>query len=226
MKRRVLIIVALVVVLLSPHAAAAQEFGLRIGYMASNVNITEPGQLPAELRWCCSPWDGERLGWTGGLYGRTRIGNGVDATIEVLVTRRGYNADTSTRAPGSELKMTYLESPLLIAAMARSVRVFAGASAGVTVSKATRSKDPARPDTFVDRAQISDLDFSLIVGAGVQKERWSIDGRYTHGLRNILRGMPAGASLTHKALAMYVGVRLGGRAVVPQQPVIDRRRRR
>ena len=226
MKRRVLIIVALVVVLLSPHAAIAQEFGLRIGYMASNVNITEPSQLPVELRWCCSPWDGERLGWTGGLYGRTRIGNGVDATVEVLITRRGYNAETSQRAPGSELKMTYLEAPILLAATTRSVRVFAGGSAGVTIAKATIAKQPSRPDVFVARDQISDLDFSLIIGAGVQKERWSIDGRYVHGLRNILRGMPAGAGLTHKALAIYVGFRLGGSVPVTTQPVIDRRRRR
>lgn len=227
MKRRVLIALALVVMLgATPGQAVAQEFGLRVGAMAANVNITEPSKLPAELRWCCSPWDGERIGWTAGLYGSTRISNDALATIEVLLTRRGYNVDASTLAPGSELTMTYLEAPVLFAAMARSVRVFGGASAGVTISKATLSKDPTRPDTFVDREQISDLDVSLIVGAGVRKNRWSIDGRYTHGLRNVLRGMPEGASLRHKALSVYVGFQLGGKTVVPTLPVIGPRRRR
>lgn len=227
MKRRVLMLLALVVmVTASSRVAHAQEFGLRIGAMAANVNITEQSKLPVELRWCCSPWDGERIGWTGGLYGSTRISNDALATVEVLLTRRGYDVDKSTLAPGSELTMTYLEAPVLFAAMARSVRVFGGASAGVTVSKATFSKDPTRPDAFVDREQISDLDFSVIIGAGIRKGRWSLDGRYTHGLRNILRGMPEGASLRHKALSVYAGFQLGGKAVVPTLPIIGPPRRR
>jgi len=200
----------LIGLLASPGVAAAQEFGIRSGLTLANVNVTEPRRLPAELQWCCSPWDGTRHDMAIGLFAGLPVQPGVAVMTEVLLTRRGFTIGDGPTWPGASLRMTYLEVPVLLQYVGGLVRISAGASAGFALSTSQWSDDVGRTTDFIDRAGIAGVDASIVVGASLHRRRFSLDGRYVHGLRNVLTKAPDGASLRHKSLMLLVGVRLAG----------------
>ena len=215
---------ALLVGLLAwPGAAIAQEFGVKGGLTLANINVRERQLLPAELQWCCSPWDGTRHDMAIGLFAGIPVQPGVSVMTELLLTRRGFSIDEGATWPGATLRMTYLEVPLLLQYVGGPVRVSAGASTSFALSTSQSSDDVGRATDFMDRASIAGIDASILVGASVHRGRFSIEARYAHGLRNVLPHAPDGASLRHKSLMFLVGLRLAGPGCPCEPPPVPKR---
>lgn len=209
-----------------PAATFAQGVGLgvRAGMTLANVNITESSQLPAELQWCCSPWDGTRMDATVGLVGTTELRPGFELSAELLFTRRGFRVGAGRHTPAAELRMSYLEFPVLAHIVGELVHVSGGMTFLSRTSVSQRTGDITRDGTFVPVPSLARVDVGLVLGAGLHRGRWSIDGRYVHGLRNMVRRAPAGAGLTHKSMMLIAGFRLSGSGCQPLLPPEKRHR--
>jgi len=68
------------------------------------------------------------------------------------------------------------------------------------------------------RESLADVDVSVVVGASLHRGRVSLDGRYVHGLRNVIRDAPSNASLKHKSLMLLLGFRLAGAGCACEPP--------
>jgi hypothetical protein len=212
-------LVCVVALLLVPSAAVAQEFGIKGGLTLANINVREPYQLPLELQWCCSPWDGTRRDMAVGLFAGRNIRPGFAIQTEVLFTRRGFRVDSGEGLPGARLRMSYVEVPVVLQYVGGVVRVYAGSSLGVVTSASQWSDDVTRSGEFLNRASLADLDVSVVVGASLHRGRVSLEGRFVHGFRNVIRDAPAGASLRHKSLMMLLGFRVAGPGSAAEPPV-------
>lgn len=208
MSRRALIV--LVGILTIPSPALAQEFGVKGGLTLANISVREPGQLPAELQWCCSPWDGSRRDMAVGLFGGFNLRPGVAIQTELLFARRGFRVDAGDGLPGARLRMSYVEVPVLLQYVGGLVRVFAGPSVGLATSSSQWSDDVTRTGDFLSPTSLADVDVSVVAGASLHRGRVSLEGRFVHGFRNVIRDAPAGVSLRHKSLMVLLGFRLAG----------------
>jgi hypothetical protein len=190
--------------------AYAQEAGVKAGIALSNVNIREPMLLPIELQWCCSPWDGPRVDLTGGVYLTVPLTRDFTGRTEVLFTRRGFSIAETAEAPGSALRLTYFEIPVLMQVGVRPVYLIGGGSLSLGVASDARTTidGVSRPGTFAKEDNVSSFDVGLVMGAGASRGRGFIEARYTHGLRNVLRESPSGSSLKNKAFLIMVGARV------------------
>lgn len=203
-----------------PTAAVGQGvgFGVRAGMTLANVNVTDARQLPRELQWCCSPWDGTRMDATVGLIGMTELQPGFELSAELLFTRRGFRVEAGRHTPAAELRMSYLELPVLAHVVGDLVRVSGGMTFMSRTSVSQRTADISRDGTFVPVPSLARVDVGLVLGAGLHRGRWSLDGRYVHGLRNMIRRAPADAGLTHKSMMLIAGFRLSGSGCDPLPP--------
>lgn len=208
MTRIALIVVAGVLAMASP--ALAQELGIKGGLTLANISVTEPRQLPKELQWCCSPWDGARRDMAVGLFGGFNLRPGVAIQTEVLFARRGFRIDAGNDLPGAELRMSYVEVPVLLQYVSSQIRLFAGPSVGVVTSSSQWSDDVTRSGDFVNRASLADLDVSVVAGASLHRGRVSLEGRFVHGFLNVIRDPPGGATVRHKSLMLLLGFRVAG----------------
>lgn len=197
-------------VLALPSTTAAQEFGVVGGLTLANINVVQPRQLPPELQWCCSPWDGTRHDMTVGLYATMPIKPGFAISADLLFTRRGFSIGAQRALPGARLRMSYVEVPIQAQVVGQLVRVSAGPTVSFATTSSQWSDDVSRPGPFVDPSTLAQVDVALAAGASLHHRRFSVEGRYVHGLRNVLRNAPAGASLRHKSLMLLVRLRLAG----------------
>jgi hypothetical protein len=190
--------------------AGAQEVGVKAGVVISNINVREPGLLPVELQWCCSPWDGERISVTGGIYMTLPFTDLITGRAELLFTRRGFKVAEEGKQPGADLRLTYFEIPALVQVGDRPVHLFGGVAValGVASSAIATYDGVSRPSGFAAEDNISSFDVGLVMGAGYGRGRYFAEARYTHGLINVLRESPAGSSVRNKAFLLMVGVRL------------------
>lgn len=210
MKWRVLLIAGLTLLWVAAPALA-QEVGVKAGVARSNANIRDPHKLPLELQWCCSPWDGSRMDLTGGIYLMIPLTADFNGKAELLFARRGFRVPEKGTQPGAELKLTYFEIPLLVQVGHRPVYIFSGASIalGVASSATSTVNGITRPSSFAREENVSSFDVGLVMGAGLGRGRYFVEGRYTHGLINVLRESPPGSFVHNKAFQLMAGARLG-----------------
>lgn len=212
MKWRVLLIASLTLAGMAVPVHA-QEVGIKAGVARSNANIRDPHKLPLELRWCCSPWNGNRMDVTGGIYLMIPLTADFNGKAELLFARRGFKVPEKGTQPGAELQLTYLELPLLVQVGDRPVYIFSGAAValGVESSATSTVNGITQPSGFAPDDNVSSFDVGLVLGAGLGQGRYFVEGRYTHGLINVLRESPHGSFVHNKAFQLMAGVRLGRR---------------
>lgn len=193
-----------------PSQALGQEFGIKGGLSLANINVRDPDQLPAELQWCCSPWDGTRYDMTVGLFGGVNIRPGVAVQAELLFSRRGFDISSTRDLPGARLRMSYVEVPVLLQYVGGLVRLYAGPTVGFLTSSSQWSDAVTRNDVFIPTDALADVDVSVTIGGSLHRGRFSLDGRYVHGLRDVITHAPGDASMRHKSLMFLLGFRIAG----------------
>jgi hypothetical protein len=142
----------------------------------------------------------------------------LTAQIEALVTRRGTSlgGDVFGLLPGDflglddlvKIRLTYLDLSAFLRAQAGSganhVYVFGGPTVGVKLK--SELVVPFLTQEF--DAATEDFDLALAGGIGVEANHIVLEGRYTHGLRDIIPAVDAfGAHVRHRSASILVGVR-------------------
>ncbi len=183
--------VVLGIFLVIPAQASAQIVGVEGGLSFAKL-ISDDPDAPA-LDWLKAP--------TGGLF--IVFGpNTVTGRVDVLYSVKG------ARAPFGDYKFTYIEAPVGVQFnFARGsdsdVHVFAQTTIGF---KLDAKLDVADSDEQVDIEDVDDLDFGVTVGAGATFGRFVVNGRYTHGIRDINK---LGEVVKTRSVAIMAGYRFG-----------------
>jgi outer membrane protein with beta-barrel domain len=157
------------VALAVPSYAAAQSLGVQGGVGFSTFKTEDSD---ASLDSVVAP--------AGGLY-LVFGSNSLTGRADVIYAVRGAKSEFGT------YRLTYLEIPLgaqfQFARTSHSdVHVFGGTSIGIKLD--AKLTQPDDVDVALDN-EVEDFDLGIFVGAGVTIGRFVIDGRYTHGVRNI-----------------------------------------
>lgn len=138
----------------------------------------------------------------------------VSALVELTFSRRGARLEAFDQR--MDFKLSYLDiSGLLRGALWRgdSATVYAlgGLTTGFNVEATRVHTDAGITTETVDlAADVEDVDFRVLVGAGIEVRHVLFEARYTWGLRNILANSNGGAStleVNNRAFELLAGVR-------------------
>ena len=174
-----------------PAASAAQVIGVQGGVSASTFK-TEDSSVSLDS--VIAPAGGVFLVFGSGSFA---------GRAEAIFSIRGAKSELG------DYKLSYLELPA--GAQFQFVRrgnsdghVFGGASFGLKLDATLTQADDV--DVSLDD-EVEDLDVGIFVGAGMTFGRFVIDGRYTHGVRNVNVDADTPA-VKNRSFAVMVGLRL------------------
>jgi Outer membrane protein beta-barrel domain len=175
--------------LLLAAPAQAQIVGVQGGLSFANLK-DDDAEAPT-LDWLTAP--------TAGLF--VVFGpNVVTGRVDVLYTVKGARTDFGA------YKISYLEAPVGVQFnVARGsnsdVHVFAQTTIGFKIDARIDYNDTGDDDEL---PEAEDFDFGITIGAGATFGKFVVDGRYTHGIRDI---SSAGSVIKTKTVAVTAGYR-------------------
>jgi Outer membrane protein beta-barrel domain len=151
------------------------------------------------------------IGATAGIFVTARLSDLVAFQPEVLYAMRG--ATITALAVGEEGTVTfdtrYLELPLLLKVGRASRRLYFLVGPAMAFRLAAESREVF--DGVTGTTDVSDqttrVDVGLAIGGGAAFGRFSVEGRWTEGLRNIERTDQFDTSVRNRAFALLAGVR-------------------
>jgi hypothetical protein len=182
-------------------AAAQTGFGLKGGFAFSKFSTTpDASEVLTQLR-----------DLSGGIFIAATQQTPVTAMFEALLSRRGAEIVGPLGMVGSagKLRGTYLDLSALVRAKAggsagRQAYIFAGATVGLEL--AAELVVAGVGENLNELTE--DYDFGVTFGAGADINHFVIEGRYTHGLTElILAPELVGIQALHRSFSVMVGVR-------------------
>jgi len=184
-----------VLLLTAPAAAQAIKAGLTSSTISSSPQAgTEP--RPA----------GNRLnGFVGGVSFLLATNDPGGWQFEALVRQQGVR---NLLRRGDEMRLTYIEFPVLLhldlfQRGPGAIFVIAGPSPAFKLQSSYTS-DGAKQD-IGDR--VAPVDVGLTLGGGVEHRRWTVDARYTLGLRTAFTDADLDGTFKNRALTVMAGLR-------------------
>jgi hypothetical protein len=176
-------------------------FGVKAGVNFANINFDPEPEVDL--------FEG-RTAFVGGLFVVVPANDVIAFQGEALFSQKGTSFDEGGDA--GDLELDYLEVPLLLrvgspSSGAASFHVFAGPSVGFKLrSKLTATFDGESEDEDIDD-DVEKVDVGLVAGAGVGFGRFTVDGRYTWGLRNVVSADTEEIKLKNRVFSIMAGVR-------------------
>jgi hypothetical protein len=193
---------------LSTTAASAQSgptFGLLAGVTSSKVTLSGDA-VTVDL--------GSRTGFSGGVSLRTPLSPMFDLEVDALYAQKGFKIDDSDSDASAEVKLGYIDIPVLLSyrfgtgptqpfiAAGGTVSIKIGCDLGATSGGISASTDCAE----VVEGDIAGMDLGLTVGAGIRFNRFSLQARYTSGLSEVVDDGEDNVTNHNRALFFLAGV--------------------
>lgn len=194
----------LAAVLLGAGSAAAQDVsgGVKGGVNFANLVIDgDAADLNLETR----------IGLVVGGFVTWPVTPRFDIQPEALVSWKGASFDEF--GVEADIEITYLEIPVLFrygspVSSGTSLKLFAGPSLAFKLNaEATGEFLGVSEDQDIDD-EVEGFDFGLVIGAGIEAGRITLDGRYTWGLSSV-NTMPEEdeAQVKNRVFSILVGFR-------------------
>ena len=164
--------------------ARAQDFGITGGVAISKFAGDDVGEFSKT-----------RLGLVGGVFAYFRLSDVLGIQPEVLYFQKGGKGETAGFT--AEVRLSYLEVPLLLklafpeGGRLRPHLYAGGAMAfklGCRLRVSSATADDSSPCEDDPETQVTDTDFSVILGAGVEFDRATLSLRYDWGLTKLDAG--------------------------------------
>ena len=192
--------VALATVTFLPVAAAAQTpitFGVKAGVTASTLSANDSADLDVKTIW----------GAAAGVFLGKNLTPNLGLQLEGLVTQRG--AKDNTFGGNAKIRLAYLDVPLTVRYGSTTTNethfhVFTGPQVGFKLKAETIDDVFGTTDISDD---VESMDFGWTLGAGVERNRLSLDARYTLGLMNLNATSP-GDTIKNRSFMVLIGFRL------------------
>lgn len=190
---------ALAILVMAPVVASAQTTmtaGLKGGVNSST--ITDEGNSSLK----------RLLGGVGGVFVGGDVNGNVGIQVEGLYSMRG--AKDNSDATETTLRTNYIDVPVTLRFGAGSgsgmgFHVFTGPQVSYLLdAKATHGA------VSVDlKDDLEKIDFGWTLGVGMEANRFLVDARYTHGLKNMSKtGTGADSEVKNRTFAVMIGFRL------------------
>lgn len=181
------------------NPAEAQSVGVKGGLVVSKLKTDPDNAGVLDFR----------QDWSAGVFvipgGRSK----ATVQLEALYSRRGTSVDADVFGFGvGDIRLTYIDVSALLRLRAGSgdtgLYVIAGPTIGI--------KNDAEVVVFGISPSIDgvfkDTETGITVGAGLESGRYILEGRYFHGLTNIVKGVGvAGLGAKSRTLSAMIGVR-------------------
>ena len=200
--RRVLRCLPVLMLLMLPITAAAQgiSYGVKGGINFATVSFDPSADINS----------GYRIGIAAGGFVALPLGSRLTIQPEGLFSQKGEKADLD--GVTATLELDYIEVPVLVKyaitqGASRSFHVFGGPSMAFKIrSRATASFGGTTVETGEDEI-IKDTDFGVVVGAGMDFGKWSVDGRYTMGFADINNDDADETKIRTRTISVLAGIR-------------------
>lgn len=187
-------------VALVPAIAAAQApnstiFGVKAGVNSSTLNSDPDADLS------------QLLGLNAGVYAGRHINDMFGAQIEALFSMRG--AKEQIGSVDTTVRLNYLDIPVLARFGNTSTdgthfHAFTGPQIGLNLSAKVKEDGGQSVDL---KDEVKGTDFAWVFGAGVERNKWNLDARFTLGLSNIDNSQ-SDAKIKNRTISVMAGYRL------------------
>lgn len=187
-------------IVMVPAASAAQTassmtFGVKAGINSSSITFEDAGQQADVKR---------LLGAVGGVFLGKRISDNIGLRVEGLFSQKG--AKDAESGDDAELRLTYIDVPVLLTlGPAATDGARFSAFTGPQFSFRTKAEETFLGQTQDVSDDVEGNDFGWVIGAGVEMNRFNLDARYAHGLKDIAIGA---AKVKNRVFSVMVGVNL------------------
>jgi hypothetical protein len=216
--KKSVILVAVLALVAIAGPVGCQEPGWMIGFKVGSITTGVNSEVPAFLN---TDW---RSGLSGGAFVSIDPDSRLTVRADLLYARRGFGFrmydETTGLIPG-EAEVRSMELHVDVGLRLpwpghrASVRVFSGPVVGYELSckvegslVGVRFREDCDQPVLGLRTQA--VDVGLSIGGGMDFHflpfTLVIDGRYTHGLRNLNKGSNGSESLTSRAWAFTLGI--------------------
>ena len=179
--------------------APAQGFGIgaKIGPLWSSFDSATVGSTTVNFD--------TSTGWEGGIWFGGNRGGRVGVMGEVLYAKKKQEVAGQT---GSSTSLKYLEIPILMRVNIGS-RSRNGISVYGLVGPVFDVNLKAEANGVDVKKGYESLDIGILGGAGIEITRFLVEGRYNHGLRNVLKSTNVASATDIKthSFALLFGVR-------------------
>ena len=201
-------------VLAQPATARAQtfEFGVQVGLAVTS--LPHAGQVFDQVVGLESSESSSRLGLAGGAYIRFPITPTLGFEPGALYVMKGVELTERSGKGTVDVRIHYLDVPLLLRYRIPlgsdfTSNVFAGPSFGIKLSSSGKLEGPnGSLEQNVDPA-LKSLDVGLAFGAGIVRERYLFEARFTAGFTDVATTTyPHADSLRNKTFLLLVGMKL------------------
>lgn len=152
-----------------------------------------------------------RTGVIAGGFLTWPVTSRFDIQPEVLFAMKGSEFDEV--GVEGEIQLNYLDIPVLFryrapASATSTVVLFGGPSLGLNLSADARGEFFGSEQEEDISDEVTTFDFGIVIGAGFEVGRFTIDGRYTWGLTNINDSVSDPELTVHnRAFAILAGFR-------------------
>jgi hypothetical protein len=147
-----------------------------------------------------------RLGLAAGGFVLWPLGSRLAVQPEVLLNQKGSKFDSELVE--ASFRIDYLEVPVLLrynlSGSPRPFFVFGGPSVAFKLHAESKADfgDQSIDDDISD--QVEDVEWGLVVGGGKEFTRFFVEGRYTHGMKDI---DALATDIKNRAFTGLVGIR-------------------
>jgi hypothetical protein len=191
----------LVLMMASPAFAQTQA-GVLVGANFAKLDVSGTEDEPDAER---------RIGLVAGAFATLRLGDLVSIQPEALYSQKGEKFTDDELDAEVTIEIDYLDVPVLarFTGGRRSGLVFfAGPSFGFKLRARTTFEVGDESDEEDLGDDVESFDLGFIAGAGVESEKFFVDGRYQWGLSNINAvEEDQDEEVKHRVLSLVVGIR-------------------
>jgi hypothetical protein len=174
-----------------------QQSGVKAGLAFTNLTFPDGDE---------SPETDARAGFTGGVFAVKDLRRGLAIQAEALISAKGATFEDS------RLRITYLEFPgllrynLAIRALERNpIHLLTGPALAFKIDAAL-SGDGTSEDVGED---IKSVDVGWVLGAGLDRDAFVVELRYTWGLADVTRdGDAPPDTVRNRSFAIVLGLRI------------------
>lgn len=190
------------IALLSPPPAAAQipGLGVKAGINLASQRTGDDGEDPGlkSLR-----------GLVAGVFATLPVTSWLELQPEALYSVKGSSFEES--GIRADVLLDYLEVPVLarfsMGGGGLAYYVAGGPFAGFRLRARTRTKFDTATEIIDIDEQVERLDYGLAAGGGVEFGSLVVDGRYTHGMKDVDKDTSDRVKVTNRSVSITLGFR-------------------
>ncbi len=201
MRKAVLMVATCAVVAWSSPALAQSGAGVMLGINWAKLHFSGTDVIQPDTR----------TGLAAGLFVLTPVAKSVHLEMDALFSQKG--AKLTDGGATTTIAVDYLDIPVLARVSAGSgptkFAVVVGPSFGFKLRAHTKVGTSGQTvDTDIG-PEVSSFDFGFVIGAGIDAEKFLLDGRYQWGLSNANKTEFATAdTVKNRVLSVLFGIRL------------------